>query len=100
MVGRGGGMIQSIYLPFKLGLGGPMGSGQQIMPWIHIDDLCGIIKHSIECQTVNGVLNAVAPEIVTNGEFSKVIQNRKLFNEKLNRKLHNFVILDFCISFE
>ena len=71
-MGRCGGMIKSIMLPFQLGLGGPMGSGCQIMPWIHIDDLCYIIKHSIENEQVKGILNGVAPQIVTNGEFSKV----------------------------
>ena len=72
VVGRNGGIIKSIMLPFKLGLGGPMGSGKQYMPWIHIDDLCQLIKHCIETEEVEGVLNGVAPEIVSNEEFSKV----------------------------
>lgn len=64
-------MIQGIWLPFKLGLGGPMGSGNQIMPWIHMHDLCQLIRHIIEnCET--GVFNGVAPEIVSNKGFSKV----------------------------
>lgn len=70
-MGRGGGMIQGIWLPFKLGLGGPMGNGNQIMPWIHMHDLCSLIRHIIEnCGT--GVFNGVAPEIVSNKGFSKV----------------------------
>lgn len=64
-------MIQSIWLPFKLGVGGPLGSGQQIMPWIHLQDLCSLIQHIIE-KPVPGVVNAVAPEIASNKEFSKV----------------------------
>ncbi|KAH8292569.1 hypothetical protein KR018_003112, partial [Drosophila ironensis] len=71
VVGHGGGMIKSIWLPFKLGLGGPLGQGDQIMPWIHVKDLCGIIQHVIE-KPVRGVVNAVAPEITSNKDFSHV----------------------------
>ncbi|KAH8253806.1 hypothetical protein KR032_007039, partial [Drosophila birchii] len=78
VVGHGGGMIQSIWLPFKLGVGGPLGSGQQIMPWIHLQDLCSLIEHIIE-NAVPGVVNAVAPEIASNKEFSKA------FAKALNR---------------
>ena len=46
-----------------------MGSGEQPMAWIHVKDVCGIITHAIENEKVNGVLNAVAPEIITNQEF-------------------------------
>ncbi|XP_055842366.1 epimerase family protein SDR39U1 [Episyrphus balteatus] len=71
VIGRGGGMIQSLMLPFQLGLGGPLGSGKQPLPWIHIDDLCRLIQYSIENEKVTGVVNGVAPELCTNGEFSK-----------------------------
>ncbi|XP_017150221.1 epimerase family protein SDR39U1 [Drosophila miranda] len=78
VVGLGGGMIESIWLPFKLGVGGPLGTGQQIMPWIHMLDLCSLIQHIIEkCES--GVFNGVAPEIVTSKEFSKA------FASALNR---------------
>lgn len=78
VVGLGGGMIESIWLPFKLGVGGPLGTGQQIMPWIHMLDLCSLIQHIMEkCES--GVFNAVAPEIVTSKEFSKA------FASALNR---------------
>lgn len=65
-------MIQNIWLPFQLGLGGPLGSGKQILPWIHLYDLCQLVQRSIENDKIEGVINGVAPEIVTNGEFSKV----------------------------
>ncbi|EDW02320.1 epimerase family protein SDR39U1 [Drosophila grimshawi] len=83
VVGRNGGMIKSIWLPFKLGLGGPMGSGDQIMPWIHMHDLCALIHHLMEkCET--GAFNAVAPEIATNKsfsqEFAKALNRPCLFN--------------------
>lgn len=71
VLGRDGGMIQNLYLPFYLGLGGPIGKGTQPLPWIHIDDLCRLIQFAIEKETVTGVLNGTAPDIVTNLEFSK-----------------------------
>jgi len=73
VVGRNGGMIQSMWIPFQMGVGGPLGDGQQILPWIHVEDLCGIIQHVIEGSNVKGILNGVAPEIVTNGQFSKAL---------------------------
>lgn len=72
VIGKGGGMIASIYLPFLMGLGGPMGTGHQPLPWIHIDDLCRLIQYAIENTEVKGVLNGVAPDLVTNSQFSKV----------------------------
>lgn len=71
VLGREGGMIKSLYLPFFFGAGGPVGEGNQILPWIHIDDLCSLILYSIENKKVDGVLNAVAPDIVTNKDFAK-----------------------------
>lgn len=73
VLGRSGGMIQQIYWPFYFGLGGPVGSGKQPFPWIHIDDISGIFLHGINSDSVSGVLNGVAPNIATNGEFSKAL---------------------------
>lgn len=72
VIGRRGGMIKSMMLPFWLGLGGVIGTGKQTLPWIHIDDLCNLIKFSIENKTASGVLNGVAPQIITNEDFTKV----------------------------
>ncbi|XP_078038278.1 epimerase family protein SDR39U1 isoform X2 [Augochlora pura] len=72
VLGRDGGMIQQIYLPFFLGLGGPIGNGNQCMPWIHITDLVNMFLFSLECENIRGILNGVAPQIVTNKEFTKV----------------------------
>lgn len=71
VLGRRGGMIKQIFLPFYMGAGGRMASGTQPMSWIHLKDLCGIICHAIEKEEVSGVLNAVAPQIITNQEFVK-----------------------------
>uniref|UniRef100_A0A1A9X4E3 DUF1731 domain-containing protein n=1 Tax=Glossina brevipalpis TaxID=37001 RepID=A0A1A9X4E3_9MUSC len=71
VIGRGGGMIQAIWRPFMMGLGGPLGSGKQILPWIHLADLSRLIHHCLENKRIKGPVNAVAPEIITNEEFSK-----------------------------
>lgn len=65
-------MIKSLKLPFWFGVGGRIGEGTQPLPWIHIDDLCQLIKYSIENKQVSGTLNGVAPDIITNGDFTKV----------------------------
>ncbi|XP_043588720.1 epimerase family protein SDR39U1 isoform X2 [Bombus pyrosoma] len=71
VLGKNGGMIKEIYLPFFFGLGGPISSGDQYMPWIHITDLVNLFLFSIENENVYGILNGVAPQIVTNKEFTK-----------------------------
>ncbi|XP_017885628.1 epimerase family protein SDR39U1 [Ceratina calcarata] len=71
VLGRDGGMIKQIYLPFFFGLGGPIGNGKQYMPWIHVTDLVNMFIFSIKNENVHGILNGVAPQIVTNGEFTK-----------------------------
>ncbi|XP_043199490.1 epimerase family protein SDR39U1-like isoform X2 [Amphibalanus amphitrite] len=73
VLGRHGGMIQQIFMPFYLGLGGPIGSGRQFFPWIHIDDIVSLFIFAIENPEVSGVLNGVAPQPVTNGEFSAAL---------------------------
>jgi len=69
VLGREGGMIKQIFPPFFLGLGGRMGEGSQPMPWIHVKDVAGIVVHSVKNSHVEGVLNAVSPQIISNQEF-------------------------------
>lgn len=71
VIGRDGGIIKQIKLPFSLGLGGNLGNGKQPFPWIHVEDLCNLIKFAIEQPNVDGPLNAVAPDIITNEQFTK-----------------------------
>jgi len=66
-----GGALQKMLAPFKLGLGGPLGSGKQWFPWIHIKDIVGIFRHSIVTSSLAGPVNGVAPEPVTNREFTR-----------------------------
>ena len=54
VLGRHGGMIQQIFMPFYLGVGGPIGSGKQYFPWIHIDDIVNLFIFAIENEEVSG----------------------------------------------
>lgn len=69
VLGRNGGFIGNIFWQFFFGLGGRMGSGLQPIAWIHVKDLSGIILHSIENENVSGILNGVAPDLITNQDF-------------------------------
>lgn len=74
VLGRGGGAISHMLLPFRLGLGGPIGSGRQFFPWIHIGDLAGILNYALEANHIQGVLNGVAPaSTTTNAEFAQAL---------------------------
>ncbi len=68
-----GGMLEKILLPFKLGVGGRLGSGKQWFPWIHLDDMVGLLHHALFNDQVSGAINAVAPNSVTNAEFTKTL---------------------------
>ena len=68
-----GGALKKLILPFKLGLGGKIGSGDQWMSWIHIDDYLNAIKLFIEDETCQGPFNLTAPNPVKNSEFSKIL---------------------------
>ena len=68
-----GSALQKMLLPFQLGLGSPIASGGQYMPWIHIDDLCKMYFYALEQPEVKGIYNAVSVEAVTNTQFSKTL---------------------------
>ena len=68
-----GGALGNMLKPFKLGLGGRIGSGQQWWSWIHVDDIVGGIHHAIRTESLNGPVNLVAPNPVRNAEFTKVL---------------------------
>ncbi len=70
-IGRARGFLPIIRLPFCLGLGAVIGSGRQMFPWIHIDDMVGIILHLIDNADAKGRFNAVSPGIVTNRVFTE-----------------------------
>jgi uncharacterized protein (TIGR01777 family) len=68
-----GGALAKMLPPFKAGIGGPIGSGKQYMPWIHLDDLVGIYLAAIDNPSFQGPINASAPEPVTNKAFAKAL---------------------------
>ena len=68
-----GGALAQMLLPFKLGLGGKMGTGRQYMSWIALDELVNIIQHALAAETLKGAVNAVSPKPVTNLEFTKTL---------------------------
>ncbi|EFX83469.1 hypothetical protein DAPPUDRAFT_301869 [Daphnia pulex] len=71
VLGRRGGMIAQLYLPFFFGMGGPVGSGQQYLPWIHLHDIARLFLHAVENEQVEGVLNGVSPNLITSKEFAR-----------------------------
>ena len=73
VLGLGGGLLAQMLTPFKMGVGGILGSGRQWMSWIHIDDVIGIILHALENNEIRGPLNATAPTPVRNAEFTKTL---------------------------
>lgn len=73
VVASEGGMLKQLSLPFKLGLGGRLGSGKQYFSWIAIDDLLGVLLEAVMNEDLEGPINAVAPGVVTNAEFTKAL---------------------------
>jgi len=68
-----GGALAKMLLPFKLGVGGKIGSGEQYMSWIALDDVVGAIRHAIRTPELSGPVNLTAPAPVTNLEFTKTL---------------------------
>ncbi len=73
VVGPTGGFLARMLLPFRLGLGGPIGSGRQWMSWIHRNDLLRLIALLVEREDLAGVFNATAPTPVTGREFADTL---------------------------
>jgi uncharacterized protein (TIGR01777 family) len=70
---KNGGALSKMLLPFKLGVGGPVASGKQYLPWIHVDDVVGIYLAAIDDERWTGPVNGTAPDPVTNKEFSRAL---------------------------
>lgn len=73
VLAREGGLLPRMLTPFKLGAGGPMGSGEQYMPWIHVADEVAAIRFLAGHAEARGSFNLCAPEPVTNGEFARTL---------------------------
>lgn len=73
VLGKEGGALLKMLTPFKMGLGGPLGSGRQYMSWVHIDDEVGAILWAIDNAKIKGPLNLTAPAPVTMNEFARTL---------------------------
>jgi len=68
-----GGALAKMLTPFRLGLGGPVGNGRQVLSWIALDDVVGAIEHALAKESLRGPVNTVAPNPVTNLEFTRIL---------------------------
>jgi uncharacterized protein (TIGR01777 family) len=73
VLGRDGGALERMMLPFKFFVGGPLGSGRQWFPWVHRDDVIGAIIFCLQNPNIFGPVNVTAPDQVTMREFSQVL---------------------------
>jgi uncharacterized protein (TIGR01777 family) len=73
VLAREGGALPRMLPVFRAGLAGKLGSGTQWMPWIHVEDVIGLFLHAATNATVEGPMNAAAPELVTNRTFTKAL---------------------------
>jgi uncharacterized protein len=70
---KDGGIMGSMVAPFKLGLGGKVGSGEQVISWVAMDDVVAAISFILQDESLRGPINVVAPQPVTNEEFTKTL---------------------------
>jgi len=70
---KDGGTLAKMLTPFKLGLGGPFGSGRQFMPWIHREDMLRLLEFLLEHEELSGPFNASAPKPETNAAFTATL---------------------------
>ena len=73
VLSAGGGILPQMVLPVRMGLGTPLGTAKQHIPWIHIQDLCQLYLKAIQDESCIGAYNAVAPEAMTNETFTKAL---------------------------
>jgi len=73
ILSKNGGALKMMLPPFRLGLGGRLGSGRQYMSWISIEDVVGVIQHALTNESLKGPANAVSPVTVTNAEFTQTL---------------------------
>ena len=73
ILAREGGMLAKLLTPFKMGMGGKVGSGKQYISWVAIDDVVNTVKLALKDESIRGPLNIVSPHPVTNEEFTKTL---------------------------
>jgi uncharacterized protein len=75
ILAKHGGALPKMLTPFKLGIGGKIGSGEQWMSWITLDDVVGVLHSALEDGTLRGPVNVVSPRPVRNTEFTQILAN-------------------------
>ena len=73
VLARAGGALPRMAAPFRAGAGGRLGSGRQWLPWIHVDDVVGLISLALTDERVRGPLNLVAPGAATNADLTRAL---------------------------
>lgn len=73
VLGEGGGALAKMLPPFLMGVGSPLGSGKQYMPWIHLEDLCEMLLYAAKHPSLAGPINATAPTPVSNRDFTHTL---------------------------
>lgn len=91
VLGNEGGAFPKMILPYKLGIGGKIGSGNQWMSWIHIDDIVSLIDFCIHHPEMNGPVNAASPYPVTNDQFGQTVA-------KVYHRPHWFPVPSFLLQ--
>lgn len=73
VLARAGGALPRMALPFRLGIGGPIGGGRQWLSWIALDDVVRVVRHALASDHLNGPVNTVSPHPVTQGDFGRAL---------------------------
>jgi uncharacterized protein (TIGR01777 family) len=73
VLGAEGGALAQMLLPFKMGVGGRVGSGKQYMSWVSLDDVVGAVEHTLATENLKGPVNVVGPNPARNAEFTKAL---------------------------
>jgi uncharacterized protein (TIGR01777 family) len=73
VLSEGGGALEKMLPPFKMGVGGPVAGGRQFVPWVHVDDVVGSLLFALDTDGASGPINVAAPEPVTNAQLSKAL---------------------------
>lgn len=73
VLSKRGGALEKMLLPFRMALGGTIGGGSQYWPWVHLDDVVGVVLHALSDPGMVGPVNVVAPQAVTNLDFTQAL---------------------------
>ena len=92
ILGPEGGALEKMREAFRLHVAGTVGSGAQWMSWVHVDDVVQMFLQALQRPECTGIYNAVAPQVVTNREFSKTLAGVLTGSERLGPPLPGFVL--------